>query len=105
MFGRQHALFKALGRVAYLDRNLGASEHLAGVELFGHQMHRATAYAVARCDGSGMSVPPLVFGKERWVDVDDPAAPLIDEPGREDAHEARERDGADFMFLERVAQH
>ena len=38
------------------------------------------------------------------MDVDDPPAPFADEPGREDAHEAGERDGPDAVVFERLAE-
>jgi hypothetical protein len=43
MFGREHALFKAFGRIALLDRHFRAAEHLAGVELFGDEVDGAAA--------------------------------------------------------------
>ena len=38
------------------------------------------------------------------MDIDDPPPPLIDEPGRENAHEAGEGDRADAVILKRCAQ-
>ncbi len=80
MLGGEHALFEALRRVAGFDRHFDLAEHLAGVELLGDDVDRATADLVARLDGARMRVEATVFGQQGRVDVDDPPAPLLDEP-------------------------
>src|SRR4029079_1349182 len=49
-----------------------------------------------------MSVESAVLRKQGRVDIENTAAPLLDEPGRENTHEAGEGEGADFMALQRT---
>ena len=104
MFRGKHALLQGCGCVAALYRYLGLAQHFAGVELLRDDVYRTTAYLIARFDCAGMGVETAIFREQGRVDVDDPSAPLLDEPGGKDAHEAGERDCADIMFLECGAQ-
>ena len=38
------------------------------------------------------------------MDVEDPAAPFLDEPGRENSHEAGKGDRSDIVLVERGAE-
>ena len=82
------------------DRDFGLAEHLAGIELLGDDMDRAPLTASPASSARCMGVEPAIFGQQGRVDVEDPASPLVDEPGRQDAHEAGERDGPDLVLVE-----
>jgi len=47
MFSGKHALFKRFRSIAGVDRHLGLAEYLASIQLFGHDMNRATARRIA----------------------------------------------------------
>src|SRR6185312_2003280 len=88
------------GRITRFDRHLGLTEYFAGVQFLGDDMDRAPADKVSGLDRSRMRVEPSVFREQRRVDVDDPPLPFADEPGGKNAHEPRERDGADAILVE-----
>src|SRR4029078_11559501 len=100
MLGGQHALFESCWRVDGLNWHFGLSQHLAGVELIGDDVNRTAADLIACADRAGMGVEASVLWKQGRVDVDDPPRPAVDEPGREDAHEARKRKRSNAMFIE-----
>src|SRR5436190_6903405 len=104
MLGCQDPFLERLRRIVGLDLDFGATENFSGVELFGHEMNRAAADGVAGGKHAAMRVQPLILGKKGRVDVDDPAPPALDEPGRQDAHETGESNGAYLMILERAAE-
>ena len=75
MLGDQHSLGKRSRRVAGQDRHLGLAEHLAGIELVGHEMDGAAADRLAGGERALVGVEALILGQQRGVDVDDPPAP------------------------------
>jgi hypothetical protein len=61
MLDGEHALLKAVGRVAGQNRHFGLTEHVAGVEFFGDDMNRTPADLIASLDGAGMGVEPSII--------------------------------------------
>ena len=78
MLGCQDPFLERLRRIAGLDLDFGATENFSGVELFGHEMNRATADAVAGGKHAAMRVQSLILGKKGRVDIDDTPTPALD---------------------------
>jgi len=66
----------------------GLIEDVAVVELSGHAVHGGTGESAAHVDGALVGVQAGESGQQAGVDVDQPAFVVLNEPGREDAHEA-----------------
>src|SRR5438045_9033474 len=99
MLSCQDPFLERLRRIAGLDLDFGATENFSGVELFCHEMNRATADAVAGGKNAAMRDQSLILGKKGRVDIDDTPTPAVAQPGRQHAHETRDSNGAYVMIL------
>src|SRR3954454_4141178 len=67
-------------------------------------MNGAAADVIAGRDSSRMGVESSISRQQGRVDVEDKPRTVFDEPGRQDAHEAGERNRADAAFFQGRAQ-
>ena len=92
VLGDQYAGGEGVGRVSGQDRHRGLPQNWPLIEIGGDEVNGAAAMAVARLQRAVVGVEAGVFGQQRRVDVQHPSLPAAHEPGREDAHIARQRD-------------
>jgi hypothetical protein len=101
VFLRQHPRAEGVGRVVVAHRHRRLRDDRPGVHFRRDEMHRAAVDFHAIGQRALMRVQALVGGQQGRVDVEHPARPALDEPRRQQAHEAGETDDLDAARLQR----
>jgi len=92
MFDGQHALGQQLRGVPRQDRHAALGDDGTVVQYRGDEMHRAAMHAHTGCQRLRMRVQAGKCGQQRRMDVDQAAGVMVDEAGRQHAHESGQDD-------------
>ena len=100
VLGDQHAGGERVGGVAGQHRDRDLAEDRARIDRLADQMDGGAGNCLARRQNCIMGLETRMTWQQRWVDVDYSTGPAGDELGRNDPHEAGERDGIDRGFVQ-----